>query len=177
MKNSIKNLLNLTLIIFIIVLLSSCAPTGRLKTHEIRTSDIKGQFTVILYGARYGDDLENVALLDIDGDGYKFEIFAPDFDYRIKSGVPAEEAVQMAERFVSFHGSFKRSQVSMIKDMNGRIIGYEFRPLYPPAEFGWFDVLDIDYWLKDGVVIVKIDLITELKHRRLFDELNDSSGN
>jgi hypothetical protein len=177
----VKNLIKifLSILILFVVLLSACATTGRLKTDEIRASDVKGEFSVILYGARYADDLENVAILDIEGDGYKgykFEVFAPDFDYRIKTGVPAKEAVEMAERFVSFHSSFKRSQVSRIMDSHGNVIGYEFRPLYSPAEFGWFDVLDIDYWLKDGVVTVKIDLIPELKHRKLFDELNDSSN-
>lgn len=177
MKKYTKSLKNFALIMSLLLLITACATTGGLKTEEIRADIISGEFTVILYGARFSGDLENVAILDIEGDGYKFEVFAPDFDYRVKSGIPAEEAVRIAEGFVSFNGSFKNSQVSKIMDNTGRIIGYEFRPLYRPAEFGLFNVLDIDYWLKDGVVIVKIELIPELKYRRLFDDLDDSSNN
>ncbi len=171
-----KRLINLVIIISFLMLLNACATTKRLKTEEIRADTISGNFSVILYGARFSGDIENVAILDIEGDGYKFEVFAPHFDYTVKSNIPAEEAVKIAQGFISFHGSFKYSQVSRIKDYNGKTIGYEFRPLYSPAEFGLFDALDIDYWLKDGVVIVKIDLIPELKHRRFFNELNDSDG-
>lgn len=178
MKEFIKSFINLFLIMSLLVLLTACTTSGRLKTQEISASAVKGEFTVFLYGDRFSGDLENVAILDINGDRYKFQIFAPDFDYYVKSDVPAEEAIKMAERFISSHGSFKHSQIIKIMDNNGKVIGYEFRPLYSPTEFGLFNVLEIDYWLKDDdVVIVKIDLIPELKHKRLFDDFDESSSN
>lgn len=176
MKKPPKRLINLALITFFIALLNSCATTGRLNTQEIRADAISGKFALILYGARFGDDLENVAILDFENDEYKFEVFAPDFDYTIKHSVSAREAVQMAERFISFHSSFKKTQVSSIIDNKGKIIGYEFRPLYSPSEFGMFNVLEIDYLLSDGIVTVKIDLVPEIKYRRFFDKPNNGDS-
>jgi hypothetical protein len=113
-------------------------------------SDITGTYTLILYGGNYSDDLETIAILDREGDPYNFEPYAPDFDYRIKKRVPAKKAMKEAEKFVSFHNSFLRSQISRIIDNNGKTIGYEVRPLYQPLTFGISDVLDVYYWVKEG---------------------------
>ncbi len=175
MKKSMRDCIISFMALIVLITISSCAAGRGLKTEEIRAGTISGTFTVILYGGRFSGDLENVAILDIEGDRYKFEVFAPDFDYRIKTGVPAQEAIKIAERFIAFHGSFKYSQISQIKDMDGKVIGYEFRPLYSASEFGFFNVLEIDYWLKDNTVITKIDLIPELKRQRYFDDKNNDS--
>jgi hypothetical protein len=121
--------------------------------------EVTGVFTLILYGGRYLDDIETIAILDKEGDQYTFEPYAPEFDYRIKRGVPAKEAFVEAKIFVSSHSSFRRAQLGKILDNNGNIIGFEVRPLYFPLTYGVSDVLDVDYWLKDSKVIVKIKLI------------------
>jgi len=161
--------------LLLLISVSSCATGRGLITDEVRTDKITGTFSVILYGARFINDLENVAILDVEGDMYKFEIFAPDFDYRVKTGVPAGEAILMAERFVAFHRAFKYSQVVQIKAPDGNVIGYEFRPLYSPSEFGFFDLLDIDYRLKGDKVIVRIELVPEVKQPLFFDDTTSSS--
>jgi hypothetical protein len=139
-----------------------------LRTEEAKPDEIKGTFTLILYGGNYLDDLETIAILDAEGDRYVLEPFVPDFDLRIKKGVPAVEALKEAEAFVNFHPSFWRSQLSRILDKEGKIIGYEVRPLYLPFTFGASDVLDVNYWLKEkGRVKVTIRLIPSIDNYRL----------
>lgn len=170
MKKIMRYFTIIIIALFLLISLTSCTTTSRLATEEIRSNRISGTFTLILYGARFSGDLENVAILDIEGDKYTFEVFAPDFDYKVRTRVPAEEAIKMAEGFIASHGSFKYPQISQITDLNGNVIGYEFRPLYHPLEFGIFDVLDIDYWLEGNKVKVRIGLIPEIKQRLFNDE-------
>lgn len=121
-----------------------------LKTEEAKATDITGVFTLILYGGRYSDDIETIAILDYEGDQFTFEPYVPEFDYRVRNGIPAKEALDEAEKFVSFHNSFHRSILSRIVDNKGNTIGFEMRPLYLPYTFGVSDVLEVDYWLKEG---------------------------
>lgn len=133
------------------------------------TREVEGTYTLILYGGRYSADLENVAVLDKEGDAYTFNVYAPEFDYRVKRHVPAKEALEEAEAFVRFHYSFWKAQLKQIVDTSGIPIGYEVRPLYSPMDFGYPDVLEVDYILKDKTVTVRISLKRELR-RQLFDD-------
>jgi hypothetical protein len=139
-----------------------------LKTIEASPSEITGTFSLILYGGRFSDDVETIAILDLEGDGYTLVPFAPDFDFRIKKGLSAKEALEQAQKFVNFHNAFWRSQLSRITDNNGGTIGYELRPLYLPFYFGVSDIFDVYYWLKEnGRVKVTIKLIPFVERLRL----------
>ena len=139
-----------------------------LRTEEANPEEIKGIFTLILYGGGYLDDLETIAILDTEGDPYVFDPFAPDFDYRMKKGMSAPEAYKEAAKFVNFHPSFWRSQLSRIIDKEGKVMGYEVKPLYRPIAFGVSNVLDVNYWLKEkGRVKVTIRLIPSIDKNRL----------
>jgi hypothetical protein len=139
-----------------------------LRTVEASPSEVKGTFTLILYGGNYSDDLETMVLLDLEGDRYTLEPYAPDFDYRVKKGVPAEKALAEAEKFVSFHPAFWRTQLGKILDGKGNIIGFEFKPLYRPFIFGVSDILDVNYWPKEsGKIRVIIKLIPPLDRLRI----------
>lgn len=151
-----------------IAFLTACATGNYLKTEGAKDADIKGTFSLILYGSRHLNDIETIAILDIEGDGYSFEPYTPEFDYKIKMGIPAKEALEEAERFVSWHSLFYRTQLSRILDYKGNIIGYELRPLYQPLAFGVSDVLDVDYRIKDNKVIVRIKLKQQIE-RMLFN--------
>jgi hypothetical protein len=83
-----------------------------LRTEGAKDADIRGSFALILYGSRHLNDIETIAILDMEGDRYGFEPYAPEFDYKIKRGIPAKEALEEAERFVSWHSSFYRTQLS-----------------------------------------------------------------
>jgi hypothetical protein len=140
-----------------------------LKTEAAGPAEIKGTFTLILYGARFPDDLETLAILDIEGDGYYFDPFAPDFDFKLKKGIPAKQALAEAEKFVSFHRSFWRLQLSRILDPKGNIIGYELRPLYNQFVYGRSDVMDVYYWLKEeGRIKVTVMLIPDILSKTRF---------
>lgn len=154
--------------ILCIAFLNSCSTGNYLRTEGVRDTNIQGTFTLILYGSRHLNDIETIAILDIEGDGYSFEPYAPEFDYKIKRGIPAKEALEEAERFVSWHSSFYRTQLSRILDYKGNVIGYELRPLYQLLAFGVSDVLDVDYRIKDNKVIVRIKLKPQIE-RMLFN--------
>ncbi|MFZ3138988.1 MAG: hypothetical protein WA126_16525 [Thermodesulfovibrionales bacterium] len=148
-----------------------------LRTESAEVSAMNGSLTLILYGARFLDDIETIVIFDIEGDQYHFEPFAPDFDYKIKRGVQAKEALAEAQKFVSFHNAFWRSQLSRILDPNGNIIGYELRPLYNNLVYGTSDVMDVYYWLKEGGKIkVTIRLVPEIERAIRFPGGDGSGG-
>jgi hypothetical protein len=148
-----------------------------LRTESAEVSAMNGYLTLILYGARFADDIETIVIFDIEGDKYNFEPFAPDFDYKIKRGVQAKEALAEAEKFVSFHNSFWRSQLSRILDPNGNIIGYELRPLYNNFVYGISDVMDVYYWLKEGGKIkITIRLVPQIERSIKFPGGDGSGG-
>ena len=158
-----------TLIGISLILTVSCATGIYLRTERAQVTEISGTYTLILYGGRYSNDIETIAILDKEDAKYTFEVSAPEFDYKIKRGVPAKEALEEAEKFVSFHHSFWQARLSRIIDPAGNTIGYELRPLYHPIDFGYTDVLDVYYVIKDSKVIVTISLIPEVQ-RILFDD-------
>jgi hypothetical protein len=138
-----------------------------LKTEAANPSEVKGTFTLILYGGNYYDDLETMAILDREGDQYTLDLYKPDFDYRAIKGLPAKEALEKAEKFIRFNPSFWHSQLSKILDDKGDVIGYELRPLYYPITYGSSDVLDVHYWMKEGGrVKITVRLITSVERLR-----------
>lgn len=150
---------------------------GRIRTEIIKDIDGGKTYLLILYGARHLNDLESVVILDIEGDGYTFEPYAPDFDYSIERGLDYSRAINMAEGFISWHPLYQRSELRRIT-LSGIDIGYELRPLYDPLPYGQSDVLDIDYRLRDHKVIVKIRLLPQIE-QMLFDgdRVREREGN
>jgi hypothetical protein len=63
------------------------AQSENLRAEEVKEGAVKGVFTLILYGARDINDIETLVLLDIEGDQYTLEPYAPAFDYKIKKGI------------------------------------------------------------------------------------------
>jgi hypothetical protein len=148
-----------------------------LKTEEIKAEEVTGSFTLILYGGRHSNDLETIAILDKEGDQYEFEPYAPEFDYQVKKGVNAGDALNEANKFVSFHNAFWRSQLSRILDEKGNTIGYELRPLYRPFVYGRDNLLEVYYKIKDNKVIAYIRLIPEVFNTLFFGDMpGDSMG-
>lgn len=136
-----------------------------LRVEEAKIADVTGTFAVIYFGGRFMEDVETVAFLDLDGDRYTFEPYAPEFDYRIEKGVPAKEAIERAERFVSGHRSYGHSLLSRVLDEKGVVIGYELRPLYRPLMFGISDVLDVHYFLRGDTVRIYIYLKLQVERQ------------
>lgn len=163
--------------IFLIFGCSFSLLKGRLTPEPLKDGEnIHGTFTLILYGANHSNDLETIAILDREGDEYEFEPFAPEFAYRIKKNLCANEALSKAENFVGWHHSFKSIMVSKITDEKNSLLGYEVRPLYYPLGFGFSDILEVDYFKRGNKIIARIKLIESVEKiisggdsRRVFE--------
>jgi hypothetical protein len=150
------------------VLLASCATGNYLRTEESSSIEMKKTYSLILYGGRFSDDMETLAILDKEGDKYEFIVYASQDDYRIKRKVPAKKALEEAEHFVRFHHSFRRYLLSRILDQSGDTIGYEVKPLYFPLDMGYSDLIDTYYRIEGKTVIVKIRL-SSVAEDRLYE--------
>lgn len=141
-----KNISDRRLLVFLIsaVFLSSnsCAVGDHLKTRSVGDIDIKGTFTLILYGCTHSDDLETFAILDKEGDRYILDPYSPNFNYKVKQGIPAKEALIAAEQFINCHSSFQGPQLSRIVNTRGSTIGYEVKPQYLSLSLTVDDVLE-----------------------------------
>lgn len=146
------------MLITILIISKNLGRGKLLKTVPAEIADIAGTFMLILYGAEHSNDIETLAILDKGGDRYTFEPLAPKFKYIVKRGLTAKEALEEAGEFISWHNSFHRSQLSGIIDENGKIMGYELRPLYFPLAFGTDDIMDIDYRMRADKIAVIIRL-------------------
>lgn len=163
-----KNIVSIFIFLILVISFSACNSLTHLRLKDAKTEDVKGTFTLILYGGRYPNDIETVAILDLEEDQYTFEPYAPEFDYKVKNGIPAKEALNEATDFISHHYAFHSTQLGRITDNKGNTLGYELRPLYMPLEFGTMDVLDINYRTKNNKVIVTIRLTSSVE-KMLYD--------
>lgn len=128
----------------------SCRSAGHLRAEAVRKAEPTGTVSLILHGGRHIEDIETVAILDLEGDGYTFAPWAPEFDYTTQKGVEAGAAIENAREFVSFSPYFSSTLTKRIIGEKGEIIGYEVRPLYQPFVYGARDVLEVDYFLRAG---------------------------
>lgn len=160
-------------ILFLGLVIPSCVftPGNHLKTSQATPSEVAGTYTLLLYGCRYPDDLEDVAILAKEGAPYTFDIYSLATRFKTKPGLPADEALREAEHFVTCSVHYQQTRFSKIFDPAGNIIGYEVRPLYSPIRFGMYDVLNVQYVNKNGriVVYIKLDPMVEM-------ELRDEGG-
>lgn len=166
----------LCICVFPVLTSSACAlDSSPLRTESASPSDLVGTFTLLLYGGRYADDIETVAIFAPEGGKYTYALYAPDFDYKTEKGLPAPEALARAGKFIGFHNAFWRSQLSRILDPHGITIGYELRPLYRPFVYGSSDVMDVYYWpKKDNTIKVTIRLIPSVERQRFPGGHHDS---
>lgn len=123
-----------------------------------------GNYTLVLHGAGHSEDYETIALLDYEGDDVIFEPYSPEYDYTRKEHVGDDIAIEEAMKFISRYPPFSRSRLSRITDIQGRVLGYELRPLYSSiVTFGHSDVLDVHYMQKDKKLVVYIRLKWSLR--------------
>jgi hypothetical protein len=146
------------LVIASIALFQGCPAGKRLPTQEMTALAPSGGYSLLLFGCRYPDDIMNVAFLDKEGDRFHFDIYAPDYDFTVLSGVPATDALARAESFIRCNLHYERSQLREIMAPEGGVIGYEVRPLYSPLRYGALDVMNINYYLRGDSVVIYIRL-------------------
>ena len=140
--------------------LQACAIAPALKVEPGGQIQKNLRYDLILYGGSYMGDLHTIAIMGIEGSPYRIVPYAPAFDYGIIKGLSAGVAQATAVRFFSLtNPDFIGTRQSRILAPDGRVIGYEIRPLYQPFVYGLSDVLDTSYWLKGhGIVSAWIQL-------------------
>ncbi len=170
------SLISLALLVSIALL--SCAAITRphLRIETAQPSEVTGTYTLLLYGCRYPDDLEDVAILAREGNPAPFDIYSLPTRYTVKSGLSADEALKEAGKFVQCSVHYQNTRFSKITDAAGAVVGYEVRPLYSPIRFGMYDVLNIQYVQEESkiVVYIRLDPMVELQLR---DEGGRDRGN
>jgi hypothetical protein len=154
-----------TIIVIALLLAGSSCSTGKyFKTERIAEAGISGVFTLILYGR---GDQKRIAIFDIEGDEYTFEVYGSEFNYTLKKGVSADRALAEGKGFIASH----RSRMRRILDDNGNAAGYELRPLYDLFRYGTADILDVNYRVIDKQVRVTVEVkrsVRNLYYRDLF---------
>jgi hypothetical protein len=156
------NFILIAAILLLIIGLFFFMGDNHLKTEEATPGEVQGTYILLLHGCRHPDDLENVAILDKEGDPYSFEIFAKDSAYTIKTGLTGEQALKEAEQFIRCSVYFERTGLRKILGPGGAGIGFEVRPIYSPARFGANEVIDMQYTIKDRKVTVHIKIDPEV---------------
>ncbi len=165
-----RTMLPATLLLVLLPTVYGNAASRQLSTESADPARISGTFTVYLYGCRYPDDIENIALLVSDTSRYPLEIYSPASRYTVKKKIAAQQALADARAFVKC--SVRRvwqTQVRRIIDDTGGTVGYEVRPLYDPLETGSADVLFTSYALKNGTITAYIRLARGMENRPFLD--------
>jgi hypothetical protein len=163
---------HVSFIFFLLFVLScvACTPGIRLNTRAAQAPEVTGTYTVIFYGCNYLDDLHTIAFLDKEGDKYTFDPYTSDFNYRVRKGLDAKDALEEAGKFVRCNTSFSHAQLSTITAPGGATLGYEVRPLYLSFTYGVGDVLYTDYRIKGDKVVLTISLVP------FVEKMLESSG-
>ncbi len=165
------------LLIFLALSAQSCVAGQRLVTEGTDPAGIGGSYTLMLYGCKYPDDIENAAILVDDPSPYPLDIFSLPSMYSVQRGLPAQEALAKANKFLrcTFH-TVVETRVRRIVDDRGGIIGYDMRPGYLPYDIGSTDPLLITYTLKEGKVTAYIRLSPDVRRRDEGDSPDRDQG-
>lgn len=162
--------------IAMIITIHACMASSQLVPKQFDPAEIKGTYTLILYGCRYADDLENMAILVDEKSTHPVEVFALDSMYKVKRGLLGQQAVSEANAFIRCSMQpVWQSVVRRIPDNLDGTVGYEIKPLYreitPP------EVLQSSYTLKNGKVTAYINLDYSLKKGDGFRDRMNRPGN
>jgi len=139
--------------------LQACVAGVQLLPKQADQAEVKGTYTLILYGCRTANDIENMAVLVDEKSGYSLEVYALDAMYKTKNGLPGDRALSEANTFVrcGMHTVWQ-TVFRKITDTTGKTIAYELKPLYQPWEFKITEVLLSSYILNDSKVTAYFNL-------------------
>jgi hypothetical protein len=164
---TMKGVFGMTCIVVLAAMLQGCMAGKQLRTDAADPSEVKGTYTLLLYGCHYPAQIQDVAILVDEAGRYPVEIYDLDSSYTVKKGVPAEQALSEAERFVRCSTNrIWRTEMRKILDDSGGVIGYELRPLFMPVEFGTADVIVVSYSLQKGTVRAYIRLFPDVERQQ-----------
>jgi len=156
-----RNAIGVMLPLFFLLSMS-CTTVQYLKTDMIKEADIRDPVTLFLYDEfTYG----GVAIIDVEGDDYTFEILASRYNYSVKKNLTADQAMDEAAQFID---TWKK-EMRMILDDSGTIIGYEIRPLFQISRFGRSDIFNTTYRPAGNNIRVTVDLKRNVKKMYEYD--------
>ena len=156
-RNAIGVMLTLLLLLSM-----SCTTVKYLKTEMVKEADIRDPVTLFLYHEfEYG----GVAIIDVEGDDYTFEILASRYNYSVKTNLTADQAMDETAQFIATW----RKEMRIILDDSGTIIGYEIRPLFQMSRFGRSDIFDTTYRPAGNTIIVTVDLESTVRGMYEYD--------
>lgn len=135
------------------LILSSCAGGLSLKTRDAATIK-EGSYTLILHGCNYGNDPETIAFLGREESPYPLQPYSPEFQYRVTTGLSADEALAQAREFIVCSAHYSHARLREIVDPTGTISGYELRPLYQLGVFRQPDLLAVSYRLENERIMI-----------------------
>lgn len=134
---------------------TGCAGTAKLRLEGLAGPSLEeGTYTAYLYSAAQFEGLEGnqrvkglVAILDLEGDDYEFDLRAPEFQYGTVKGLTGPEAVSSAVWFIGreYTGELAYGRI-LVAD---RTVGYEIRPEYEQVVYRR-RVINADYFLAGG---------------------------
>ena len=154
----IKTIFISAISIAVVLTLEACA-SMQLTPRSADPSEIKGTYTLILYGCTFPADIENMAILVDDKSEYPVNIYDLDGMYKTTKGLTGSQALSEANKFINCSKyTVWQTVLRRIADNNGKTIGYELKPLYRSWEFGVPEVLLSSYSLKKGKVSAYIRL-------------------
>jgi hypothetical protein len=139
--------------------LQACMAGKELSLGSADPTEVKGTYTLILYGCINAVDVANAAVLVDEKSGYTFDVYALDAMYKVKRDIPAVQALIEANTF--FHcgaASVRETELRRIVDPAGKTIAYELKPFYKPLDLQESEVLRSSYVLKDGKVTASFSL-------------------
>ena len=147
-----------------VLLLQSCVSGMQLSPRSADPTELKGTYTLITYGCRYADDVENIAILSDEKSGYSVEVYALDAMYKVRTGLPGDIAMSEAKAFIhcGMHTVWQ-TVFRKISDSKGTTIAYELKPLFEPWEFKTPEVLLSSYVLNGSIVTAYFQLDPSLK--------------
>ena len=125
------------LVLLLALMLQACAVGKQLATTSAEPAELKGTYTLLLYGCHYPEDIKNLAILVDEGSRYPVEIYDLPTSFRVEKGSArtAGAARKPIPLLAAASGACPQTQLRKITDDAGGTIGYEVRPLYFSLEF------------------------------------------
>lgn len=146
--------------------LSSCVIGTQLITETADPTGIQGTYDLITYGCRQPNDIEQAAFLIVPEKAGQVELFVPSTSYKIKRGLPADQALTEANAHIRCtYRTVDSTRVHRIPDGKGGTLGFELLPRYPATDDIGMDPLSVSYSLRDGKVIVYIRLFPDVERK------------
>jgi len=161
-----RHFLDVAAALIVIFTIQGCSLGTQLRTESADPNGIEGTYDLFTYGCRYPTDIEHAAFLIAPEKAGMVEFYVPDTSYKVKRGIPADEALAEANKHVRC-GVRKvvAIRIHRIPDGSGGTLGFEVLPRFSATEVGAVDPLDVSYSLKDGKITVYIRLSPDVEKK------------